>query len=362
MLSKNSLLKTIEKLTSAVAPSGFENEVKNIVVSELKPYADNLWIDTFGNVIAVKKGVRGGGKIMLVAHMDEMSFVITDIDENGFIRFATTNDWNRNILLGQRVIILTKDFKKIRGVIGYRSSCSERNEYGEVKDIFIDIGASNAKEVKELGIEPGCMAILDNELIKLTNDIISSRALDDRAGLAIMIEIFKNIDNVELDIYAVATVQEKMGLKGSKIASSSISPQIAIVLDTTRATDVSEKENIQRIQLGKGAVIKVFGKERNGVFITHQAIKELLVTIAEEEEIPYQVEIGIENVIDIPIIDLSKEGVLVSVVSIPVRYFNSSIEIANLNDIVSASKISIASIRKITSEWIEKYLVRKLVD
>jgi len=360
MVNKSSLLKIVQRLVTAIGPSGFEDEVRDVVVSELKPYADSIWIDTFGNVIAVKKGTRGGGKVMLIAHMDEAGLVITNIDEKGFIKFTTIGNLDKNTLPGQRVIILTRNSKRIRGVIGYKALHSER--VMKIENLFIDIGASNAEEVKILGIEPGCVAVLDRDLTRLgSNDIISSRALDNRIGLASMIETFKNIDNVEPDVYAVATIQEKTSIKGSTIISLTISPQVAIAIDTTIATDVLEDyETTQKIQLGKGVVIKVVSKEVEGEFIIHQVIKNSLIKIAEEEKIPYQIGVSIMSTIDTSVIDLYRKGALVGIISIPIRYLHSAIEVANLNDAVNASRLVTAFIKRITSKWIEKYLIRKL--
>ena len=363
--SKDALFKLLSKLCSVVGPSGFEEDVRGIVIDELKPYADKLWIDSLGNVIAVKKGSRGSSKLMIATHMDEIGLMINHIDDKGFLRFTPIGAWTERILLAQRVLIKTKDGKIIRGVIGSKPPHIMKPEEAQkvvpMKELFIDIGVKSREEAEKLGVTIGSVAVMDRDVVRLGGDTVSGRAFDDRIGVTVLVEAFKALEDHEVDVYAVATVQEEVGLKGARVAAFAIEPHVALAIDVTVANDipgVPEHEWVTRV--GKGPAIKIMDGRSGSGLIAHPAVRELLIKAAEEEKIPYQLEVLPGGTTDASIIQLNKEGVPAGTISVPTRYVHSPIELLSLEDALNTVKLVLAFTKRITREWIEKNLKREI--
>ncbi|MCS7111544.1 MAG: M42 family metallopeptidase [Ignisphaera sp.] len=365
-IRKEALYALLKKLVEAVGPSGFEDSVRDVVIDELKNYGDSLWIDSLGNVIAVKKGSKGAARLMIAAHMDEIGLIISYIDERGFLRFQPIGGVSERTLLGQRVVVRTLNGNLVKGVIGSKPPHimrpEEAKQVPEGKDLYIDVGVSSRAEAEKLGVTIGSIAVFERDLTVLGNsDIIVGKALDDRVGVAAMIEAFKAIDFSDVDVYAVATVQEEVGLKGARVAAYSITPHVALALDVTVASDVagvSEQDWIT--QLGKGPAIKVADGRAASGLIAHPAVRDKLIEIAKQYGVPYQLEVLHGGTTDASIIALNKEGVPAATISVPTRYIHSPTEVANLNDIVMASKLAMLFATKITSEWALTIIRRNL--
>ncbi|MCS7099040.1 MAG: M42 family metallopeptidase [Sulfolobales archaeon] len=357
-ITKEGVFQLLKKLSEAIGPSGFEDPIREIVIEELKPYADSMWVDSLGNVIAVKKGSRGSGRLMLAGHMDEIGLIVSHVDQKGFLRFQPIGGISERVLLGQRVVIRTREGRVVRGVIGSRPphimKPEELKQIPEIKDMYVDVGASSREEVEKMGVLVGSIAVFERDLsfVGGSSDVVTGKALDDRVGLAAMVEAFKAVDGNEVDVYAVATVQEEVGLKGARVAAYSITPDVALALDVTIASDVAgvpEQEWIT--QLGKGPAIKVVdGRAATGL-IAHPVVRDKLIEIARQYNIPHQVEVAPGGTTDASIIALNKEGVPAATVSIPSRYIHSPVEIVHLGDLVNASKLAALFSSKITSEW-----------
>ncbi|WP_440059145.1 M42 family metallopeptidase [Thermogladius sp. 4427co] len=354
---KEESFRLLEKLTSVHAPSGFESNLHNIVVEELEKSADRIWIDSLGNVIALKKGSRSGASIMLAAHMDEIGLFISYIEDDGFLRVTPIGGVLERTLLHQRVIVLTRTGKVLRGVIGLKPphvvKPEEAQKIPEMKELFIDIGASSKEEVEKMGVRIGDVAVFDRSIERLAGDRVTGKAFDDRAGLAVMIRAFQLIENNEADVYAVATVQEEVGLKGARTAAYAISPNAALALDVTIASDfpgVAKSEQFTR--LGKGPAIKIADGRNASGLITHPEILNFLVKIADEEKIPYQLEIIPGGTTDASIIALNKEGVPSGVISIPARYIHSPTEVVDLNDVAYSIVLTKRFAEKASVEWL----------
>ncbi|MCX8184952.1 MAG: M42 family metallopeptidase [Sulfolobales archaeon] len=356
-ITRDRAFQLLKKLSEAIGPSGFEDSIREIVVDELRPYADSMWVDSLGNVIAVKKGSRGSGRLMLAGHMDEIGLIVSHIDQRGFLRFQPIGGVSERVLLGQRVIIKTREGRVVRGVIGSKPphimKPEELKQVPEIKDMYIDVGTSSREEVEKIGISIGSIAVFERDLSFIgSSDIVTGKALDDRVGLAATVEAFKAVDGNEVDVYAVATVQEEVGLKGARVAAYSITPDVALALDVTIASDVAgvpEQEWIT--QLGRGPAIKVVdGRAATGL-IAHPTVRDKLVEIARQYNIPHQVEVAPGGTTDASIIALNKEGVPAATVSIPSRYIHSPVEIIHLSDLVNAAKLTALFSSKISSEW-----------
>ncbi len=357
-ITREGVLQLLKRLSETAGPSGFEDSVRDAVVEELKPYADSLWVDTLGNVIAVKRGSRGAGKLMLAGHMDEIGLIVSHIDQRGFVRFQPIGGVSERVLLGQRVLIKTREGGVVRGVIGSKPphimKPEELKQVPEIKDMYIDIGVSSREEAEKLGVTVGSIAVFERDLAVLGgSDVVTGKALDDRVGVVALVEGFKAIEGNEVDVYAVATVQEEVGLKGARVAAYAITPDVAVALDVTIASDVAgvpEQEWIT--QLGKGPAIKVVDGRAASGLIAHPAVRDKLIEIARQYGIPHQVEVAPGGTTDASIIALNKEGVPAATVSIPSRYIHSPVEVVHLVDLVNASKLTALFSSKTTSEWV----------
>jgi len=332
------MFELLKRLCDAHGISGYEDEIREIVRAELEIYVDEIKVDKLGNLICVKNGSEF--KEMVCAHMDEIGFMVKSIDDKGFIRFAPIGGWFSQIALGQRVI-LHGSKGKVYGVIGCKPphvmKDEERKKAVEFKDMFIDIGAESRDEVLEMGIEIGTPITIDRELVKIGNKV-TGKALDDRAGLAVMIEALKRTKS-DATIYAVATVQEEVGLKGARVSAFAIEPDVALALDVCVATDFPGAESVHMdIKLGKGPAITIVDASGRGLIATKNIVKWLRET-AEKYNIPYQLEVAEGGTTDATAIQLTKSGIPSGVVSIPARYIHSPVEVVDIRDLESSANL-----------------------
>jgi endoglucanase len=326
----------LKKLSNAHGISGYEDEIREIIRKELEDYVDEIRIDKMGNLICVKNGSKP--ELMVAAHMDEIGFMVKHIDDKGFIRFTPIGGWFSQIVLGQRVV-LHGNKGKLYGVIGSKPPHlmkeDEKKKVVKVKDMFIDVGAKSKDDAVDMGIEIGTPITPDRDVTK-TGKRVTGKAFDDRAGLAAMIEALKQTKS-DSTIYAVGTVQEEVGLKGARTSAFALEPDAAIVIDVCIATDFPGAESAYMdIRLGKGAVITVADASGRGL-IASKKILEWLKTTAENNNIPYQLEVAEGGTTDATAIHLTKAGVPTGVISIPSRYVHSPVEVIDLEDLKNAS-------------------------
>lgn len=347
----------LKKLCEAIGPSGYEDDVRGIVIDELKKSADRVWVDTLGNVIAYKKG--GGSKLMLAAHMDEIGFFVSHIDDNGFLRIVPIGGVIERTVLYQRVLIKTRSGSIIRGVIGLKPPHILRKEEAEkipeFKDLFVDLGLSSKADVEGRGVSIGDIAVFDREMIQLGEYRVTGKAIDDRVGVAALIKAFESIEKPGVDVYAVATVQEEVGLKGARTSAFALSPDLAIALDVTIASDVPDTPIHQWFtKLGNGPAIKVVDGRAASGLITPRKLVDKLVEIAEKHKIPYQIEVAAGGTTDASIINLNKEGVPAGTISIPARYIHSPVEVIDLRDLANTALLAKRFSEEITPDWVVK--------
>jgi len=323
----------LSKLVKSVGVSGYEDEIAELTKSEMEKYTDSVEIDILGNVIGLKKG-NGKGKIMLAAHMDEIGFVVSHIDKNGFIFVSPVGGINVKTLVGTRVIVHGKD--KYYGVMGSMPPHVKKEEKElSIEDIFVDTGAKNKEEVLEKGIDIGSIITYEGDLKKLSGNRYTSKTMDDRIGVFILIETLKRVKS-PYDVYFVATVQEEVGLRGAKVSGYKISPDIAIAIDVTLAMDVPDvKEHKMVTELGKGPAITVMDRS----VIGNRKLNSFMEKIAEEEKIPLQRNILTRGGTDAGSIHLIKEGVVSTTLSIPTRFVHSPVECIDMGDVENAVKL-----------------------
>lgn len=338
----------LEKLSNAYGVSGFEDDVRNLMMEELKGHVDDLDVDNMGNLIATKNGKPDSKKVMLAAHMDEIGLIVRYIDKNGFIKFSKLGGINDQMLLNQEVYIHSNG-EKILGVIGskppHRMKAAEKKKPVQYESMFIDIGASDKENAEEM-VNVGDPITIKQKFAELKNDLVMGNAMDNRVGCAILLEVMKRARS-DATIYGVGTVQEEVGLKGARTAAYRINPDMALALDVTISGDhPGMKEEDAPAKAGEGPCIILTDASGRGI-ITHPQVKELLIQVAEEEEIPYQLEVSEGGTTDATAIHLTREGIPTGVISPPSRYIHTPVSVVNIRDVENAVKLILAVVNRL---------------
>jgi endoglucanase len=335
----------LEKLSNAHGVSGSEGSVLSVIKKELKGYVDEIREDAMGNLIAIKRGNKF--KVMLAAHMDEIGLMVKYIDDKGFVRFVALGGWYAPTLYNQRVV-LHGSKGKCYGVIGgkppHLMDDDERKKGVKVDDMFIDVGASNRAEVIQLGIDIGTPVTIDREFAILSNDRVTGKAFDNRAGVVMLIKTLKAVKS-PFTIYGVFTVQEEVGLKGARTSAYALDPDCAIATDVTIPGDHPGIEiKDAAIEMGKGPVITIVDSSGRGLIANRNVVKWLR-DAAEANNIPVQVEVGSGGTTDATAIHLTKGGIPSTTLSIPSRYIHSPVEVLDLRDIEAAVEILLVALK-----------------
>ncbi|AIS51625.1 endoglucanase [Thermoanaerobacter kivui] len=322
----------LKKLSESYGVSGHERGIYDLLKKEFEPISDEVKEDNFGNLIFKKKGTKGKYKVMLAAHLDEIGLMVKDIDEKGFIKFTTVGGVDQRTLPSQEVIVHGK--KDLLGVIGSKPphllSSEDMEKAIKIDDMYVDVGLQK-EEVEKL-VSIGDIITVKREFKELLNENVSGKALDDRAGVVVMAVCLEELKKVYHyhDVYAVATLQEEVGVRGATTSSYNIEPDIAIAIDVTHA----KARGVSRdIEVGKGPAI---GKGPN----IHPAVYKGLVDIAKKYNINYQIEpLPGHSGTDAWAIQVSKKGVPTGLVSIPLKYMHTSVETANMKDIIESGRL-----------------------
>lgn len=318
------LLKNLEKMTQINSVSGNEQKIRDYISKEMKKCCDEIFVDTMGNLIAHKKG--GGKRIMFAAHTDEIGIIVTDIDDKGFIRFSAVGGLNTRNLVNLRV----RFANGVEGVIG----AQEEDFKGKpsLSKLYVDIGAADKKEA-EKKISIGDTAAFVGDFVKCGNNIVS-KALDNRAGCAVIMQAAGMIEKSVNDLYFVFTVQEEVGLRGAKTAAFDIEPDIAVAVDVTDTGDTPDAPTMA-VELGKGAAIKVMDRS----IMCDADVRTKMIETAKKNKIPYQLEVMTQGGTDAGAIHLTRAGIKTGGVSVPTRYIHSPSEMANLKDMEDCVKL-----------------------
>ncbi len=317
----------LEKLCNTMGVSGLENEVRDLIIEEIKPYADSIKIDRMGNVIAFKKGSVKSPVIMLAAHMDEVGFMISEIKENGYLKFRPAGGIDKRVLIGKRVQI-GKD--RVPGVIIFKPihvQGKDRTSVPEASSLFIDIGCKDDKDALKY-VSIGDYAMFDTKFEK-KGKIIKGKAFDDRLGCYAIMEILKK--KTKNSYYAVFTVQEETGLRGASAAANNIMPDYGIILEGTSAADVpNEKEDeADYPKLSEGVAITIADRS---AFSSRELI-EKAKEIADKEKIKYQMKQPMIGGTDAGRIHLAGTGAKTIVLAVPSRYIHSPVGYAHMDDL-----------------------------
>lgn len=339
------LLKSVCEIAGA---PGFEQRVRNLVIDEIKDHVDEYNVDNLGNIYAIKRG-KSDRKVMIGAHLDEIGFIVTHIDDNGFLRFHTLGGFDPKTLTAQRVIVHGK--KDLIGVMGSKPihimEPEERGKPVKIKDYFIDLGMSRVEVLKY--IEVGNPITRDRELIEM-GDCVNCKSIDNRVSVFILIEALKRMKHLPFDVYGVFTVQEEIGIRGASVAAHNINPDFGFGLDTTIAYDVPGAQPEEMVtQLGKGAGIKVMDSSTVCDYRMVKYMKE----IAEKHNITWQPEILPAGGTDTAGIQrMGKHGAIAGAVSIPTRHIHQVIEMASKEDIKLATDLLVNCVQELDQfDW-----------
>ena len=343
----------LELLSNANGTSGYEHTLQKIILPAFEPYADEVKIDKMGNIIALKKGTNSKNniKIMIAAHMDEIGLIVKDIEGNGFLCFTSIGGIDPRTILGQEVNV--HGTKSFFGVIGSKpphlQDPEDANNSIKMEDMTIDIGLS--KEDVEKYISIGDTITINRKLINLQNNRVAGKAIDDRAGIAVLFDCIKELSNMkhDADVYFVSTVQEEVSMAGALTSTYSINPDFGIAVDVGFGT-TPELNKYNSIELGKGPGITL------GANI-HPGLRKKLILIAKEYNIPYQMEINAGPTgTDARAMQITREGIPSLVLSIPLRYMHTSVEVIDMVDIKNTAKLLAFYISAIANDSLEGLL------
>jgi len=326
-------LELLRRLTTVPGISGREEQVRALVIEEMKPLVDDIRVDALGNVIGTRKG-KGNNKtkVMLAAHMDEIGFIVKFVDSRGYLRVQPVGGHDASVLVAQRVLVHTSDHGTLRGILTpTRKPIHLQKDKAEglptLSELFIDLGIEG-EEVKKM-VEIGDFVTMDRTMEIIGNCVVS-KALDDRSGLFVMLETLKRLKDHDVTIYAVATVQEEVGTRGATTAAYEINPDVSIALDTTLAVEMpgsAEHETVT--SLGKGVAIKIM----DGGHIAHPHMIRHLRTLARRENIPFQLEVLPGGTTDAAAMQKVHSGNVSATLSLPSRYVHTVNEMVHLADI-----------------------------
>lgn len=329
------MINLIERLCSLEGVSGREDAVREFIINELaRSAADiNVSVDALGNVIADVRGKRRAGqKLMLAAHMDEVGFIITGATDDGYLRFSTVGSIEDAVIYGCRVRVNGR-----LGVIGGKAvhlcKDKEKNKVPKTDKMLIDVGADSREEALEIA-KPGDVAVFDHDFARLGEGLIMARALDDRAGCALLLNLASQTP--EYDMTLAFTVQEEVGLRGAKTAAFAVKPDIAVVVDSTTAADTAGVEPDKQVcRLGHGPVISFMDKRT----LYDKQLYDAAFEAAERIGVKAQAKTAVAGGNDAGAIQLSRAGVRVAAVSLPCRYIHSPRSVLSEEDIKQTARL-----------------------
>lgn len=324
----------LKNLCELHGPSGNEKDVRDYIIENIQNSVDSIKIDKIGNLIAQKNCKDGTApRIMLSAHMDEVGLMITEITSDGFLRFQPIGHIDDRILISKPVLIR----KEIPGVIGVKAihlqKKEERKKALNIEDLYIDIGANSREEAEEK-IKIGDYVTFPSLFESLGSDCYKSKALDDRAGCSVIIEILKK--EYAYNLIAAFTVQEEVGLRGSQVVSNYIEADLAIIIESTMGADILDiEEEDWIVQLGKGPSFSIMD---NSTLYKQDILKKAL-EIAEKYNIPFQLRKGTSGRNDAGNIHLAGSGIPTLTINIPCRYLHSMTSVISKNDYSNCIKL-----------------------
>ncbi|QQE75578.1 M42 family metallopeptidase [Brevibacillus composti] len=349
-----------KRLTEAPGVSGFEEPVRAIMREYIESCTEEIVMDRLGSIFGVMRGDEKGPRIMAAGHLDEVGFMVTGISEKGFLSFQPVGGWWGQVLLAQRVRVITPA-GAVEGVISsippHVLSDDQRNRPMDVRNMYIDIGADSGEEARKAGIRPGQQIVPVCPLTPMLNPRrVMAKAWDNRYGCSLAVELAKELkerpDHPNV-VYVGATVQEEVaGMRGAKTAAELINPDLFFALDASPAGDIPGVRDGSG-KLGGGVLMRLYDPS----YIMPTNLRDFLISICEEENIPYQIYIG-KGGTDAKVVQYHGIGVPSAVIGIPSRYIHSHAAIIDRDDYEAAKRLLIAAVRKLDKSTYESILPR----
>ncbi|QBD74573.1 M42 family peptidase [Ktedonosporobacter rubrisoli] len=321
----------LKKIAETPGIAGREDQVRALILEELRTLTDEVRVDRLGNIIALKRG-KSERRVMLAAHMDEIGFIVKHIDDQGFIRIQPVGGFDARVLFAQRVLVHGFAGQTLRGVLMPSSKPihllgDEKPPAVKLDDLFIDLGLS--KEQVRAKVEVGDMITMDRTL-EVVGDMVVSKSLDDRASLFVMLEALRALRSHEVTIFAVATVQEEVGLRGAATAAYQVQPDVSVALDATLAGDIPGGHDQDAVtRLGEGTALKVFDSSH----ISNHKLVRHFRDVAKQNNIPYQLEVLPRGGTDAGSMQRAREGSPTITLSTPTRYVHTVNEMIHRADL-----------------------------
>ncbi len=329
------LYQTIKELCLCPSISGREGTIRELLENKIRPFADTVETDALGNLIATKRGNRAGARIMLCAHMDEIGFLVTFIEDDGWVRVAPVGGIRATAVFGSIVV----SEKGARGVLVAEDGIKPADL--ALDKMYIDLGVKNRREA-ERKVAIGDFFVCRPETVRLGGNRIAGRPLDDRVGCAVLLDIAENLSDGDFagEVAYVFSVQEEVGCRGAKPAAFGLAPDYALCFDVTGTGDVPGAKAMA-CKLGGGAAVKI----KDSSVICHAELVETLCTLAAEKKIPYQREILLYGGTDTSSMQLAGGGTRAGALSIPTRYIHSGVETCDLADVKACAALATAFVK-----------------
>lgn len=326
--------KLLKQLTEAFGPSGYEDNIRKLVMAEVKPLADEIKVDALGNLIARKKPskvTKDTKKIMIAAHMDEIGIMVSHVDDHGFVRFTSIGGVFGKYVLGGRVRFLNG----VQGVIGY-DRFDKPHETPTLDKVYIDVGATSKKDCP---VKVGDVAAFDRPFVEMDNRFVA-KSMDDRVGVLVAIETLRALKSTPHDVYFVFTTQEEVGTRGAGTSAFGVDPDVGIAIDVTASADTPNAMKMEMV-LGKGPCVKI----KDSGALSDPRVVQWMISTAEKNKIPYQREVLLFGGTDAHAMQMTRAGVPAGCLSIPTRYVHSPSEMVDLIDVQNSVKLMVAILK-----------------
>ncbi|HTY48017.1 MAG TPA: M42 family metallopeptidase [Methanomassiliicoccales archaeon] len=362
-------LRFFEELSNSSGPSGFEKETLELLRRYATPYSDSVYGDKLGNLFFEKNGNKKGPCVLVPAHVDEIGFLVTAVNQAGYLNFTQLGGWFDQVLLGQRIQVMTKK-GVVKGLIASKPphvmDAEERKKVVAKDKMLIDIGASNKEEAEAMGVRIGDAVVPESSFRVLTKKafkdgkeagerkIAFGKAFDNRASAFMGAELLRRLSEERImhpnRVVVAGTVQEEVGARGAKTAANLVKPDVALVLDVGISGDVPGIEPQQApSKIGGGVEITVF----DAMMIPNQPLKELAISLAEENKIPYQLGHSTGGGTDGAYIHTANIGCPTLNLGVPVRHIHSHIGVLDLGDVESGIRLTIELLKRLDKKTVE---------
>jgi endoglucanase len=350
----------LKRLTESFGPSGFERETASVVKEEMEGVADSCRVNKLGSVLFERRGTSDAPKVLVAAHIDEVGFCVTGIDDTGFLSFTPLGGWFDQVLLGQRVTVRTRNYD-LEGVIAatppHLLSEEKRKKVVKQEDMYIDIGTSSRKESEDLGVRTGDPVTPKSDLSLIhRGKIAMGKAFDDRIGTFVAMEAVKRLKAEKVShpntVIGAATTQEEIGARGARTVAHDVEPDVCLVVEADVSGDVPGcSDKTAPAKMGNGAAILTYDRS----MVPNQPLKDFVISAAEEEKIPHQLSIITKGGTDAGAIHVSGSGCPSLVIGVPTRHIHSHVGLLSLADVDAVCRLVIACITRLDRDTVDSF-------